>query len=408
MRYYHADGDATDSVGSNDGTLNGDANATQSGIINESFGFDGNGDYVSIGYADIVSGNSMSFGAWMKPTDESGDEVVVGKNGLDTSGGGYTIQLNDGNIIYDVDHDLLEGTVCGSGWSGNKWTHVWVDYNGAQVTCYINAVEIANHSESANIGQHNSSLEIGRQDVSGFERPFNGLIDEVIILNRSLSANEIKEIYYRGLSEWGTATIDTGKTADNVLVSLQPVGNQYDSTQSIYYNTMTADVTSAGSAGPSPELGEFAMHINTSVNNSIWAVEYSTNETFSIPEYNTTMCGDITTAIDYDVNTTIHTPSFTSSGEKSGYAQNFKRTLGIQRYPVREYSGGLRNYFRIDENLTSGDVIEINLNLTNELTKLGISEDVNSSTMRVYRLTPFGGYYNDTALCYEQKAVIGE
>ncbi len=46
--WWRAEGDATDTYSTNDGTLVGDAAFTTSGKAGQAFSFDGNGDYVEL------------------------------------------------------------------------------------------------------------------------------------------------------------------------------------------------------------------------------------------------------------------------------------------------------------------------------------------------------------------------
>jgi len=82
----------------------------------------------------------------------------------------------------------------------NGWTFVAFTYNGSKVTSFINGALDRNVSFSGNVDASASGLIIGaRNTVQGF---FNGTIDEVRIWNRSLSADEISQVYYSNLAKY--------------------------------------------------------------------------------------------------------------------------------------------------------------------------------------------------------------
>ena len=71
----------------------------------------------------------------------------------------------------------------------NTWTHLATTYDGANQRLYINGVLVATKAQTGAIAAANQPLRIGGNNVSG--EFFQGLIDEVRIYNRALSAAEI-------------------------------------------------------------------------------------------------------------------------------------------------------------------------------------------------------------------------
>lgn len=77
IHWWKADGNATDSVGTNNGSLAGDTGFV-SGEDGQAFSFDGNGDFVSV--PDDVShyfSGSFTVDAWEKTSDGTGQHVVM-------------------------------------------------------------------------------------------------------------------------------------------------------------------------------------------------------------------------------------------------------------------------------------------------------------------------------------------
>jgi Concanavalin A-like lectin/glucanases superfamily len=71
----------------------------------------------------------------------------------------------------------------------NTWTHIATTYDGTSQRLYINGVLVATKAQTGTIAAGNQPLRIGGNNVSG--EFFQGLIDEVRVYNRALSAAEI-------------------------------------------------------------------------------------------------------------------------------------------------------------------------------------------------------------------------
>ncbi len=213
---------ASDSVGSNDGTLiNGPI--WTSGIVSGALSFDRTDDYVRL--PDVFpSGNSpRTIEAWFK---------------LDGLGGAYTMQtiagwgtLSTGRMSYlDVyeningvgshgifffgarsDYDL-RGT---SELSADTWYHAVVTYDGSSLKLYLNGN--LENSKNVNLKTGNDFSSIGKTQQTSVLDGFNGTIDEVAIYNRALTTEEIQQHYQNGLNGIGYGGVieDTNKGHGN-------------------------------------------------------------------------------------------------------------------------------------------------------------------------------------------------
>ena len=72
----------------------------------------------------------------------------------------------------------------------NTWTHLAATYDGATLRLYRNGTQVATRAVSGAITTSDSPLRIGGNLVWG--EYFDGLIDEVRIYNRVLTATEIQ------------------------------------------------------------------------------------------------------------------------------------------------------------------------------------------------------------------------
>jgi hypothetical protein len=72
----------------------------------------------------------------------------------------------------------------------NTWTHLATTYDGTTLRMFVNGVEVSNRAVGGNIRTSTGVVRIGGNGVWG--EYFSGLIDDVKIYNRALSASEIQ------------------------------------------------------------------------------------------------------------------------------------------------------------------------------------------------------------------------
>ncbi|MDP2668718.1 MAG: LamG-like jellyroll fold domain-containing protein [bacterium] len=209
-----------DSSGSgNNGTLltnNGSTNKSVAGQIDRAVNFDGNDDNVNLGDNTSLRFGTGSFtiAAWIKPATLDGTDTinslrVIGKDNYPTKW--WVIDLNDAdndniaNVEFEAKGDSgNSGSTQSTGElvSVNAWTHIVIVYDRGsfQAHYYGNGVfdstQIISASFTDTLNIAGSNIYLG----SGSWNNFNGLIDDVRIYNRALSASEIQTIYDGGES----------------------------------------------------------------------------------------------------------------------------------------------------------------------------------------------------------------
>jgi hypothetical protein len=202
VAWWAGDGNAQDLAGDNHGTLEGDV-VFNDGMIEQAFSFDGEGDYVSVPDAPSLNPQAaLTVDAWIRRSAQVGpwDPVVKkagGENGDQT--GGYTLEFSGDHIAFQV---FLENEWWVSSPSAalpsDEWAHVAGVYDGEYVRLYVDGVEIATAANAlGSIAPSDNELHIGH-DPSNPDRWYNGLIDEVDVFDRALSADEIYAIYAAG------------------------------------------------------------------------------------------------------------------------------------------------------------------------------------------------------------------
>jgi hypothetical protein len=195
--WWPGDGNANDIVAGNNGTLQGNVTFVP-GMVGQAFSFDGS-SYVDASDSNLPVGNSSAtISAWIKTT-QSGEPFFVSWGSRDTCGEGHEIALGMWN-------NLLELETCGGAdntsaiVNDGAWHHVAaVWYGSDNATLYVDGVSSSYpHPQplpSINI-LSSGHLNIGQLVQYGAN--FIGLVNEVQIFNRPLSASEIQAIFNAG------------------------------------------------------------------------------------------------------------------------------------------------------------------------------------------------------------------
>ena len=186
---WAADGNALDSVDSNNGTLiNGVTFGT--GQFGQAFSLNGTNQYVDIPDSNSLDiTNALTISAWINPTTVTSprivDKITVGVTD------GYLLDILGGSLRMIAGSRLLSGGTVAT----NTFQNVAGVYAGQFMRLYINGVQVASNDfgSIAPIPTNNRSLKIG-VDSTGNGNLFSGLIDEVNIFNRALSASEIGQL----------------------------------------------------------------------------------------------------------------------------------------------------------------------------------------------------------------------
>jgi hypothetical protein len=197
---------ATDSSGNgNNGTIAGATRVTGQVGFGGALSFNGTSSIVNIAHsASLALSSAMTLEAWVNPSANTGvapndgwRTVIMKERG--TGGLAYSLYSNDGNsnpsrpagYIRNNNADV-EATAAPALPVG-VWTHLAVTYDGTSVRLYVNGVLRSTTSAPGGIAASTSPLRIGGNTV--FSSPgteyFAGLIDEVRVYNRALSAAEI-------------------------------------------------------------------------------------------------------------------------------------------------------------------------------------------------------------------------
>ncbi len=193
---------AYDSAGDNNGIIYGAQWTT--GQIDGALSFDGAGDYVNCGSdSSFDFTDAITIGAWVKRPNFETHGVIAGKTNGNSVTAGYGLFSYIGGLEFNFYSNGWRRTTPLVSVSANEWHHVVGTFDGNDAYLYVDG------GQSASLGYVGTIIPAtGHSLHIGYWRPrwpsyFNGIIDDVVILNRALSPEEINQLYLYGSSGRG-------------------------------------------------------------------------------------------------------------------------------------------------------------------------------------------------------------
>lgn len=177
------------------------------GKLGQGLKFNGSTSYVTVGTGPNLSGISFTISSWIKTADNTTNGSIYEawqspwSFRLYTGSGAVNFQLRNTSGA-----DLLTGGVATAAISNNTWYHVVAVYNYVNsstgtANLYINgalATSVSCNVANCLLMDNSGSIPrlMGKKgDASNY---FNGIIDDVRIYNKALSASEVKQLYNVG------------------------------------------------------------------------------------------------------------------------------------------------------------------------------------------------------------------
>lgn len=203
------------------------------GKIKNALQFDGVDDYVDI---PVSSGSALDF------ANKSAISVVVWAKALSNITSNADTFIGQDNSFFmrwrQGGANNWGGGINTGAWnelavSGvlNTMTHLALTYDGATLNLYKDSVLGTSTSVSGNIlGSSTKNITLGRFPTDANQK-FNGILDEILIFNRALTAAEISDLYnYYGY----TTTSYPGRVLVRKYVSPEPVFSSTGSEETSY------------------------------------------------------------------------------------------------------------------------------------------------------------------------------
>jgi hypothetical protein len=165
-----------------------------SGKYGAALDFDGIDDFVWIETNFLTFSNAVSVECWIKVKGSTGDHQTFLAHSyggthsycLEFQPDGHTVQfaLHTGGSCFAVSNVTVPF---------GEWTHLVGTYDGSTVCIYVNGNLSGQNPQTGSLDLVNKPLQFGSHDpaVVGDRNWFNGTIDNVMIYNRSLTAEEI-------------------------------------------------------------------------------------------------------------------------------------------------------------------------------------------------------------------------
>ena len=184
------------------------------GKYNNALSFSGSNAWVTVpdsATLDLTTG--MTVEAWLRPTTverlaHGGREGAAGQPRLrdlreQREAIGLPAEVFVGGSTRSVQGTAALPTL--------TWSHVAATYDGSTLRLYVNGAQVGSLAASGTILTSNSAFRIGGNSIWG--EYFNGLIDEVRVYNRALTAGEIQADMNRSITPDVTAPHDHGEVA---------------------------------------------------------------------------------------------------------------------------------------------------------------------------------------------------
>ncbi|MCL5280517.1 MAG: LamG domain-containing protein [Planctomycetes bacterium] len=224
MGYWKLDGDTLDASGhGRAGTLVGNA-AFAAGLDGQALTLDGSGDYMRVdSYQGVLGGNPFSIAAWVNTTN-TGDRTIVNW-GSSTNGQRVDFRLASGRLRVEHGNGNLQGS---STVANGEWHHVAVtvgpnaSIQPPDVTLYLdgkNDSQATTDPDKFNITA-NVPVTIGQRRTNN-DRAFLGLIDEVRIYDRVLTADEVQALALHPKA-YAPSPADKAQDVGNPLFTWKP------------------------------------------------------------------------------------------------------------------------------------------------------------------------------------------
>ena len=356
VAWYAGEGNATSLTGTNNGTANGTVTFVP-GKVGQ--GFQTNGGFVRVTNAlSLRPATAVTVDAWVKGTAADVDDAdyIVSKS-LTSGVSSYALYSRPGDgiafYVKPTTGAQVESPIATGIWDGN-FHHVLGTYDGSFVRLYVDGVEVGSGTAATGPIQYGTThasgdLLIGDLDPTpGDPSNFNGVIDEVEIFNRALSASEAALLANAGnAGKCHTSTVQfssaTYNVAENVgggnaTITVTRTGAT-DSSVNVNYTTVVAGSTATAGTCGNPGVDYVAT------SGTLTFAANDASETFTIP-----ICNDTTYEAVETVNLELNTPTGSASlGPQSTAVLNISNledqpVLTIDDVTMAEGNSGTTNF----------------------------------------------------------------
>jgi len=214
----------------NTGTFVGDTHFVP-GKFGPCLDFDGTGDYVDLGNPSVLKlSGSMTISAWVYPTSiDSGYSTVLshwGSTGAEAAFN-FTILPTTFHLQFSVsDGSSTTNYESSAAVVLNSWNHILVSYyySGSpdSTFCINRVMQFVTMGRALNTNP-TTNINVGRSSSGSATSNFIGQMDNVMIYNRALGADEIQQLYSDSFAMFRRTPIElwTGATSGGITPTEQ-------------------------------------------------------------------------------------------------------------------------------------------------------------------------------------------
>jgi hypothetical protein len=168
----------------------------QPGMLGEAFSFNGSSSYARSFNNDLVPGGSPggTLSAWFKTASTASGTQILSVEGA------WVLQFDRGAVQAFFDGNTTGNPTIASGLNDNNWHHVLATSDGILTAVHVDGTLLSLFAEPRlDLGSLARQTCVGAS-YDGTTARFAGLVDDVAIWGRALSAGEALQIYTNGLA----------------------------------------------------------------------------------------------------------------------------------------------------------------------------------------------------------------
>lgn len=296
---YHFTGNTTSETGNwNAINVGADLTNDKNAQSNQAYNFvSANSDKMNLTLDQgDFGGSSFSFSFWVNPDvhDATGRYIITNRKNtagnyqgislLSYSPTDYKTTFFDNTGTTASNCIILDGDV-----PIGSWTHMVYTWNSTNNECkaYANGVLKDTDTTGGAYSDSGLSLVLGHDDGTGSPNYWDGQLDELILVNKTLSLTEILEIY-NGSAAYDNWQLTAGDDPLNISSLVYPVDNSYLDVLSLSINT-TINATNP-------------FRCNLNINGSLNQTSFHNNGSNILLNYTLTFENDEQTQLYYTIN----------------------------------------------------------------------------------------------------------
>ena len=228
--WWRAENNANDSIGGNNGTLNGGTYGA--GEVGQAFQLNGINQYVTVLDSTSLRPSSVTLEGWVSFNSVGVNDFIAKPYGPATEDS-YDVWYQNTGLYAGINLVSASPPALSYTWTPlfGTWHHIAYTFengSGAEVL-YLDGVAVASGTGSGPILYDNHPMYIGADsDVGVVQEFFPGSIDEASLYNRALSGSEIKSIFQnRSVGKYDPTVFNTSpaQSLAEAAVSIPGVTN---------------------------------------------------------------------------------------------------------------------------------------------------------------------------------------